>query len=139
MLPDVTGYENAQDSLIDKMGQDVIFSIPGVVVWPDGTVLDPERNEPMDPRVEPESDGRSEVTIKGRVFTPALMRRDRTSETPIGFMRENQIAIRIKVSDYEAIKEADSVTVLARVYQVKDIIEDGITDLARYYVLADPR
>lgn len=139
MLPDVTGFNSAQDALIDKMGQDVIFSIPGEVTYPPDAVLDNETGRPMDPRVQPVSDGREEVTIKSRVFTPALMRRDRTSETPIGFMRENQIAIRIKASDKPSIEEADSVTVLGRVYQVKDIIEDGMTDIARYYVLADPR
>jgi hypothetical protein len=137
VLPDLAGFKAAQDRLVDVMGQEVTWIIEGEETWPDGTVLDDETGRPMDPRIEPESSGDSEVTFKASIVSKPLS--GGVDESPIGLLREGQIAAIVKTEDRDQIEDAKSAVVMGRTYAVKDIVEDGIERVTRYVVILEPR
>lgn len=71
VTPDLDGFREAMAQQREHFGVDVDFFLPGAApVWPAGTAIDPETDEPFDPAIEPTSGGdETVVTLKVNVFT----------------------------------------------------------------------
>lgn len=133
MDPDLAGYREAQVRLIAKLGSDVEFFTPTDVIWPPGTILDPETQQPYDPETEPQSSGFSSASVRcGLAIRPiGLSRRgvaDDDLTTAIGRIEEGEGVLIVPIEDYDAnrLDEATRATVYGEPYEITQTDGDGL-------------
>lgn len=130
-LPDLDGFAEAQDRLRRVMGRDVVFRVPGVPVWPDDTVLDPQTRRPYDPTIQPVS-GRdfSEITKRVSVVWQPIRAsgQDQVSDERLGVMRSERLALAISDADYGDVEDATEAIVSGITYRVTESVADASPD-----------
>lgn len=140
MVPDIAGFQEAQQRLRDLMGVEVTFKIPVDPTWPAGTPLDPQTGRPYDPTVEPESGGGFDEVVKtvGLVFRPIKVNvEDPVGDEVQGGIRHGEsMALSVSVPDYADIQDAAQVDLEGTEYRVMSIMVDpGLDD--RYIVFGE--
>lgn len=102
VAPDLAGYIDAQLRKRAALGSEVNFHFPSTLVWPDGTVLDPDTGRPYDPLIEPESSsGRGVESMTLSVaFRPNFQ--EDTSEAAIGDIKNNVALIWVTVEEFSS-------------------------------------
>lgn len=135
----MAGFYEAQASLVERMGQQVVLLFEQETVWPDGTKLDPESGKPLNPWVAPISSGFTEWTGSGAVGRRVAQKSQLQSDVqfePIGVLESGPAQIIIPVRDYPvASGEAKRAIVQGREWKVEDTESDG----HRYIVSLEPR
>lgn len=131
--PDLTGYREAQLTLIAKLGGDVPFFSPTVTTWPPGTVLDPESGVPYDPTILPTASGFASASVRcGVAIRPVgLSRRGIADDAVInalGLIEEGEGILIVPVADYDAnnLDAATQVEVHDDRWEITQRTPDGI-------------
>lgn len=124
--PDLAAFKDAQDRLNQAMGQLVTFFVPGVPVWPGGTMLDPETNTPYDPTVVPISGGDPVgVEIRVTVVYAPIGGTDDVIEGPSGVRHDERVSLLIQEADYPAVEEATTFVLDDLTYRISEIVNDS--------------
>src|SRR5437868_15181232 len=108
MLPDIAGFRQAQEELIDKLGQDVTFLLPQAATCPPGTALDPQTHRPFDPTIRPTSGPDAEVVIRCSIVYRPIARagEDEVVGGASGLRRTGQMAVTMKVAARPSVEGA---------------------------------
>jgi hypothetical protein len=123
--PDLSGFAEAQDRLRVALGVDAVFLIPQASVWPVGTEINPDTDEPYDPTVVPTSGGGvNEVVVRVAPVQRPIGGGDDVIEGPSGVRQDETIALRINPADKPAIDGARSVIVHSIEYRVTEVVDD---------------
>ena len=124
--PDLAGFKDAQARLNQAMGQLVTFLVPGVPVWPEGTMLDPETNTPYDPTVVPISGGEpGPVEIKVTVVYAPIGGTDDVIEGPSGVRHDERVSLLIQEADRPLIEDATTFALEDMTYRISEIVDDS--------------
>lgn len=123
--PDVQGFIEAQERLNDELGEDVTFIALLPKVWPAGTQLDPETNEPFDPIIKPESGGDEVATVvRCTPIEGAIRAQDPTRISPSGVRDTEELVFSVKLADTPLVIDAVYVDHNGERYHVTDIKND---------------
>lgn len=139
MQPDIAGFRQAQEELIDKLGQDVTFRIPQPVTYPPDTQLDRETGRPFDPTIKPTSADHDDVVVRCTVVYRPIQGDEDVKGGMSGLRRTANMALALKVADRPQIDDATQATVNGLDYAVRDIVPDGLTEVQRYVVFLESR
>lgn len=141
--PDIAGFRDAQDRLIDQLGQDVTFKLRRTPDYPPGTKLNPETNRPYDPTVKPiaGTDGFDEQVVRcSVVYRPIHVNvEDPTNTNWGGLRRSESMAVTFKVVDFPRVESADEAEVNGIDYRVTEVVPDGLTEVQRYIAFLEAR
>lgn len=134
--PNIQGFKDAQNQLIEKLGQDITFRVPVPAVYPANVSLDPESGEPYDPTAVPTSGGdHDEVEVKVTVvFRPLGTDKDDVVSETIGLLNTTDVALIARAADYSDIQDAAEFDLNGRAYRITDIVPDGLVGIDRYIV-----
>lgn len=123
--PDVDGFRDAQNKLVEALGEDVSFIILEDKVYAPGVPLDPETGEPFDPIIEPISGG-GETAIVLRVVPVegGLRPNDETQVQPLGLVDTTEPSFIVLSGDYPLIEDAVYVDHDGERYHITDIKND---------------
>lgn len=127
MDPDLDGMAGALAELREKTGEEVLFFFEEEeVTWPEGTVLDPETERPLDPLIEPENSKRPlPLFITCSVaFRPSF--REDTAESRLGDIKENQVLLSMSLVEWDLVSKAVSFNVKGDSYRIVKSTRDGI-------------
>lgn len=143
MLPDMAGFEDAQDRLRQALGRVVTFHTRVPAVYPLGTRLDRETGEPMDPTIQPSSGGGfTDVDLKvgviERQVSPARPHLD-VQATPIGPMEDTVLVLDVDVTDWPSVEDATEVTDLGVRYEIVEARPSGVVDEDRVIVYCEEK
>lgn len=134
--PDIAGFRDAQDRLIDMLGQDVTFRLRRTPQYPPGTRLNDETGRPYDPTVKPVAgtDGFDEEVVRcSVVYRPIVRTPEAPHETTwAGVRGTERMAVTFKAVDYVRVREADVAVVNGIDYRVTEMVPDGLTEVQRY-------
>lgn len=123
--PDVQGFIEAQERLNDLLGEDVTFIALEPKVWPAGTQLDPETNEPFDPIIKPDSGGGEIATVvRCTPIEGAIRAQDPTRISPSGVRDTEELVFSVKWYDTPLVANAVYVDHNGERYHVTDIKND---------------
>lgn len=101
MEPDLQGFRDASVRLREEMGRDLVFLLPTETVWPEGTILDPETQEPYDPTIVPMASGWASATATALVVLPGgNVKGDSVVNTFVGLMEEGDAAVIVSAAEY---------------------------------------
>lgn len=143
LVPDIAGFRDAQERLIDKLGQNVDFKLRRAPQYPPGTPLDRETGRPHDPTIKPlaGTDGFDIVTVRcAIVYKPIHVNVEDPTQTGWGGIRRGEsMAVTMKVADYPAVEEADEAQVYGLNFRVTEIVPDGLTEVQRYIAFLEAR
>lgn len=130
IVPDVSGFVEAQARLRDVLGTDVTFYVPTEIVWPAGTAIDPETGRPYDPMAEPESGGDFTEVVKrvGLVFNPVPDEAPTGADVRGGLRRDGNVAFSIDAADYPDIQGATEAETGGIRYRITGIEDDAGPD-----------
>lgn len=133
--PDVAGFREAQERLNDELGEDVTFIALEAKVWPPGTPLDPESQEPFDPTIKPVSGGGEIATVvRCTPIEGAVRAQDPTRISPSGVRDTEELVFSVKWFDEPLVADAVYVDHNGERYHVTDIKNDD----DRYLVYTEP-
>lgn len=137
--PDFAGFTEAQERLRAAFGHAIVFTIPGAVVWPPGTALDPESGTPFDPSVAPESTGETTTTVTVSVVDRpmGLSRRgidDSVERKAIGWVEEGGVVLIVNTEDWPLIRDAESFVYADSTYAIRQIEHDFLGAAERYLI-----
>lgn len=140
--PDIAGFRDAQERLIDQLGQDVTFKLRRTPTYPPGTRLNDD-GRPYDPTVKPTAgtDGFDEQVVRCSVVYRPIVRVPNAPDeaTWAGTRRDQSMAVTFKVADYARVEDADEATVNGIDYKVTEIVPDGLTEVQRYIAFLEAR
>lgn len=129
IAPDVSGFIDAQERLIDQLGTDVTFHVKTPKVYDPAVQLDPQTREPYDPTAVATSGG-GEVDTQLRVGTVRHLldsgANDGVDDRAGGVMRSDRAALAVKVGDFASIEAASEVTIAGERYRVTDTTAEQI-------------
>lgn len=135
LVPDIQGFQDAQERLREALGQEITFLVPQVPVWPPGTQLDPETQKPYDPTIKPVSgDGFEEVVKTCTViFRPIRVNvEDPIGTEAAGLRKSTSMALLIDPDDYPDVEDATQASVAGTDYKITDFEND--TELANRHI-----
>jgi hypothetical protein len=138
-VPDIAGFREAQDELIQRLGQDVTFHIPGAVTYPPGTPLDRETGRPHDPTIKPVSEPVVDEVVRCSVVYRPIAGEDDVEANIGGVRRTTSMALAMRVPDFARVEDATEATVNGRDYKVTEIVPDGLTEVQRYIAFLEAR
>lgn len=127
MEPNLDGFAEAQQRLTEAMGDSVVLLAPLPTIYPPGTKLDPETQEPQDPWVIPLSSGWASATVKASVaFRPLRSSNEaENAEGPLGIKGTlGGAAIFYDSDDWPLAEKATRLRYADREYAVEDRISD---------------
>lgn len=125
--PDLPGMKDAQATLRQYTGEDVIFYTPTGEEWPPGTVLDPESGKPFDPLIDPIASGFSSAAVRCNLaFRPVQGLNDQVAETPVGDIELGQIVAILDIDDKVTIVDATEFEAKGDRWKIKQMKDDGI-------------
>lgn len=133
--PDVDGWRDAHERLIQALGVSVEFRTPTPSVYASNVAVDPETGVPYDPTVVPVSGGAmtTALVMVGPVFRPLKPTpQDMIFQTTGGIRRNEDVALLVREVDYVTIQDATEFTLFNIDYKLTDIIEDGLVGRDRY-------
>lgn len=139
-VPDLAGFREAQDRLIDLAGTPCDFHTPGVLTWPADVAIDPETGDPYDPTAVPDApEAPTVVTKKCSVISGVPRVTTDRSDTfnPFGWVNDTRIALKLPAADYPDVKDATTVTVYGVDYAIHEWREVGLDIIDSYYALVD--
>ncbi len=140
--PNIQGFIEAQNTLRQEFGVDVVFDIPVAPVYAPTVPIDPETGLPYDPTVVPTSGGgTTQVTILGLLVRQALPtnEQDEVTWSQSGVRRTDMAVLSIDPVDRPTIEGATSFTVQGIPYSVTDMTPDGIVDIDRWLVFGEAK
>lgn len=131
--PDIDGWRDAHERLIDALGVSIEFRVPTPRVWASNVPVDPETGEPYDPTAVPVSGGEMTPVLitSGPVFR-AIKPEDPIFQTVAGVRRGEDVAVIVKEVDEPRIRDATEFTLFNIDYRVTEIIEDGLVSRDRF-------
>jgi hypothetical protein len=123
--PDTDGFRDAQDRLIEGLGEDVTFITPEPKVYAPDVMLDPETGEPFDPIAEPISGG-GETAVTLRVVPIEGHQRadDETEVRPMGLMDTLSPVFIVHSGDAPQLEGAVYVDHNGERYHITDVKND---------------
>jgi hypothetical protein len=125
--PDLQGMREAQATLRQYTGEDVIFYTPTGEEWPPGTVLDPQTGRPYDPLIDPIASGWGSAAVRANLaFRPVSGLNDQTAETPLGNLELGQIVAIMDIDDAKAVADATEFDAKGDHYKITQRKDDGI-------------
>lgn len=140
--PDIAGFRDAQDRLIDALGQDVTFKLRRTPQYPPGTRLN-DTGRPYDATVKPlaGTDGFDEVVVRcSVVYRPIHVNVEDPTQTGwSGIRRSESMAVTFKAPDYPAAQDADEAQVNGIDYRITEMVPDGLTEVMRYIAFLEAR
>lgn len=132
--PDLAGFRAARERKRVAFSEAVILLGPGVVVYPDGTSLDPESGQPYDPTIEPVASGASALVHAEWVWRSS---QDPADEGAAGtFSKEHPMLI-------AASAAASATTGMTHFegrgerYQIESVHFDGVTGIDRCLIYGE--
>lgn len=109
------------------MGEDVTFFTPQDSVYPVGTPLDPETQEPYDPTVVPLASGFASAVKHVGVYTrPVVGMEDDATANAVGWFEEGNIIFDVAPEDYESIEDATEAQRFNERYEISDADDSGV-------------
>lgn len=140
--PDLDGWKDAQNRLIDALGNDVEFHVPNAPTYAAGVQLDPESGEPYDPLVVPTSGGDYEVVLVHCIVVFKTIRfnfKDPIFDTPSGLRRGEDVAFLVKPQDMPDIENANEIVLNDLTYKITEVLPDGLVDTDRFIIFGEAR
>ena len=132
-VPDLSGFRDAQERLVDGLGLDVTFHFTDVMTYASGVYLDPETGKPMDPLVSPSATAPASAAIVVRATVirriPQLTRSGQNdgNATAGGIIPTGKAWLRIPEGTYDQdIKMAERVEINNEMFIIERFVEDGI-------------
>jgi hypothetical protein len=129
MEPDLQGFRDASVRLRAAMGREVVFLLPEETVWPDGTILDPETQEPYDPTIVPAASGWASASATALVVLPGgSVRGDTVVNTFVGTIEEGDAAVIVSSFDFETgnLEAATRVVVFDETWDITQADPDSV-------------
>lgn len=138
--PDIAGWKESQDRLIDALGVVVEFRVPLPSQWGPTVAINEETGEPYDPTVVPVSGGNfTTLTLKvGPVFQ-AVLAQDPLFQTKAGVRRSEDVALILALADGPLVAGATEFTLFDIDYRLTEMIADGLVNMDRYVVYGEAR
>lgn len=126
MHPSLQEFREAQDRLIEEMGESVVLLTPIPTTYPPGTKLDPESGKPMDTWVQPVSSGFSSAMCSASVSSRPLTGSDTapTTEGPLGVVRSDHATLIVRLVDRPKATGATEALYQGIRYRVEDVRYD---------------
>lgn len=137
VTPNISGFIEAQDSLIDQLGDDVIITKYDPKVYDPSVSLN-EDGSPFDPTAVPISGGDPHTSVVRVATLKRLLARgaaDSVEDNPGGVMRDGHAAIALKIVDAAELDGAELVTMSGLDYRVTDVIPDSIVGITYRHVV----
>lgn len=131
--PDLTGFREAQLTLIAKLGADVPFFTPVAETYPPGTPLDPESGKPFDPTVQPQASGFASAVVRAGVAIRPIGGglADSSIQNALGLLEEGQGVLLVPSTDYDNadLDHATEVEVHGDRWEITQRTPDGIANV----------
>ena len=139
-VPDTQGFINAQRQLVEHLGEDVEFIVPGILEWPPDAQIDQQTGRPYDPTIDPISGQDESVTIKVTVvYRPISATGDDVVEGASGVRRDESPAFIVLTEEYEAVKDAIAVIYNDVKYRITEFMPDSFVNvLYRWTCFTEP-
>lgn len=139
--PDITGFQEAQRRLRDKLGRVVKFYTPTPSSYPAGTALDPITGDPYDPTIDPTGSGYVVASAKvATVFAPLkTIRRDSTAGDAMGYRSIMNKDLIVDASDYPLCSGATMYELDDEFWTIVAVKADGVGAKQRYLVFGEDR
>lgn len=128
--PNIAGFKEAQSRLRNLLGTTAIFHVPGPVVYPPGTPVDPQTGRPYDPTIKPTSEPITDKPHKVAVVVARPSGRGGEVEVSWAGLRYGDSAL-LEMDDAVAadVQAATTVTIKGMNYKISQLRPDpGLDD-----------
>lgn len=144
VTPNYEGFREAQDRLVENLGQSVVLLTPVATLWPVDTKLDPETLRPLDPFATPLASGFASAAASASVvFRPITTNKaglESTAEVgPLGIKGSQSVALIMRLVDHPLASGATRAEVMGTQYLVEEVVLDGIREPDRVLVFLEER
>lgn len=123
--PDMQGFKDAQNVLIQQTGEDVTFIAFAPKVYDPAVQLDPESGEPFDPTLQPTSGGEEiAVTLRVVPIEGRTRANDETEVGPSGIRDTWEPVFIVQLADTADLAGAEYVDHNGERYHITDVKND---------------
>lgn len=140
-VPDMAGFREAQRRLVESLGTDVVFMVPGTTAYASGAYVNDD-GIPLDPTIPASSTvGASGITTRATIIRSAATAANAGIATVVGDVPEGKLWLRIPEGTYSAaILDAATVLVDGETYEVQRFTKGSLgNEVDRLYVECELR
>lgn len=141
--PDLTGFQEAQRRLREKLGRVVMFYTPTPTVWPalPTASFDPETGVPYDPTIKPLASGYVVASARAStIFAPLkTVRRDDEQADALGVRSRLNKDLILDIADAWVASAAVMYELDGEFWQIVNVKTDGLGSATRLIVFGEDR
>lgn len=134
--PDFDGFRDAQVTLREKFGRDILFSTPQEESFASGVQLDPETGRPYDPTIAPTASGWTTVSVQCNVVSRPIKGAlaPENQQIALGWLESGGVVLIVGIEDWHLVRYATRFEYADETYEVRQTEHDYLGDYDRYLI-----